>query len=92
MTRKNDKKVCTTLTNIEHFLISASAITRCISISVFAFLLGTPIGITSSAIGLKFCAITAGIKKYKSITKKKKKNHGKIVFLAESKLNRIEYF
>ena len=30
-----------------------------------------PVGITSSAIGLRICAITAGIKKCKSIIKKK---------------------
>ena len=53
-------------------------------------MIGIPIGITSSAIGLKICPITAGIKKYKLIIKKKKKNHDKILFLAKSKLNRIE--
>ena len=53
-------------------------------------MIGIPIGITSSAIGLKICAITAGIKKYKSIIKKKKKKHDKIVSLAKSKLNRIQ--
>ena len=47
------KKVCTTLKYIEHFLILASAITWCISISAVASLIGTPIGIVSSAIGLK---------------------------------------
>ena len=36
------------------------------------------------------CAITAGIKKYKSIIKKKKKKHDKKVSLAKSKLNNIE--
>ena len=41
--------------------------------SGFASLVGFPIGITSSAIGLKTCAITAGIKKYKSIIRKGKK-------------------
>ena len=51
----------------------ASTITGCISISVFTSLIGIPIGITSSAIGLKICAITTGIKKYKSLIKKKKK-------------------
>ena len=75
---------------IEHFLILASTITGCVSISAFASLIGIPIGITSSAIGLKICAITAGIKKYKSIIKKKKKKHDKIVLLAKSKLNSIE--
>ena len=41
--------------------------------------------------GLKVCAITAEIKKYKSIIKRKKKKH--VVFLAsiKSKLNRIEF-
>ena len=55
------KKVCTTLNYIEIFLILASAITRCISIPAFASSLGIPIGITSSGIGLKICAITAEI-------------------------------
>ena len=87
---KKHKKVCTALYYIEHFLILASTITGCISISAFASLIGIPIGITSSAIGLKICAIAAGIKKYKSIIKKNKKKHDKIVLLVKSKLNRIE--
>ena len=48
------------------------------------------IGITSYAIGLKLCATTAGIKKYKSIIKKKKRKYDKTVSLAKSKLNIIE--
>ena len=55
--RKRHKKVYTTLHFIEFFLILASTITGCISIPAFAFLLGIPIGIKSSAIGLKnFCS------------------------------------
>ena len=53
-------------------------------------MIGILIGVTSSALGVKISAITAGIKKYKSIIKKKKKKHDKIVLLAKSKLNRIE--
>ena len=87
---KKHKKVCTTLNYIEHFLILASTMTGCISISTFASLIGIPTGITSSEIGLKIYAVTAGIKKYKSIIKKKKKKHDKVVLLAKSKLNRIE--
>ena len=34
---KKYKKVCTTLNYIEHFLILASEITGCVSISIFAF-------------------------------------------------------
>ena len=71
MSRKH-KKVCTILNYTEHFLILASTITGCILISVFASIMGIPIGITSSAIGLNVCAVAAGIKKYKSIIKKKK--------------------
>ena len=47
----------------QHFLVLASTITGCISISDFASLLGIPIGITSSAIGLKICAMAAGTRK-----------------------------
>ena len=84
------KKICTTLNYIQHFLILASAVTECISISAFASLVSIPIGITSSAIGLKMFAITAGIKKCKSMIKKNKKSHDKILLLAKTKLNIIE--
>ena len=53
-------------------------------------MIGIPIGIKTFLIELKIYAITAGIKKYKSIIKKKKKKHDKIVLLAKSKLNVIE--
>ena len=52
--------------------ILAATVTVCISISI-ASLLAIPIGITSSAIGLKTFAVAAWIKKYQSIIKKKKK-------------------
>ena len=87
---KKHKKVCTTLNYIECFFVLASTITGCISISDFASLIGIPLRTTSSEIGLKICAITAGIKKYKSIIKKKKKKHDKIVSLAKSELNSKE--
>ena len=85
---KKHKKVCTTLNYIEHFLILASTIAGCNSL--FTSLIGIPVGITISAIGLKICAITAGIKKHKSIIKKNKKKHEKIVLLAKYKLSSIE--
>ena len=86
---KKHKKVCTTLNYIEHFLILTSTINGCVSISAFPSLVGIPIGITSSAFGLKICAINAEIKKYTSIIKKKKSDD-KIVLPAKSKLNSIE--
>ena len=73
----------------DHSLIAISTITGCISVSAFATLSGIPLEITSSAIGLKFCVITAGIKKFKSINKKNKKEHDKRISLAKSKLNNI---
>ena len=47
------------------------------------------IGIASSAVGIKICAITGRIKKYKSIIKKKRK-HDKILLLGRDNLNTIE--
>ena len=82
-------KVFTTLNYIEHFVILPSAAIGCISLCALASLLGIPIGIASSIIGLNMCAITAWIKKIKSIIKKKKKKHNKIVLLAKSKLNSL---
>ena len=59
------------------------------SIFVFVSLIAIPLVIKSSEIQLKTCSITAGIKKYKSVIKKKKKKHDKIVLLAKWKLNGI---
>ena len=76
---------------INHSLVVISPIIGCVSISVFASLVGIPIDITSSAIGWKICVITAGVKKYKSIIKKKKKKKNeKIVLAARPKLSSIE--
>ena len=83
---KNHQKVCTVLNYINHSLVSNSTITGCVSIT----LVGISIGIASSTIGLKICVITAGIKKYKSMIKKKRRKNNKIVLLAKSKLNSIE--
>ena len=74
---KKHKKVCTARNYIEHVLILASTITGCILISAYASLFGNPIGITSFEVELKVCAIAAGIKKYQSIIKKKRKKHDK---------------
>ena len=79
---KKHKRACS--------VCSISTITGYISISAFASLVGIPIVIASSTIGLKFCVITGGIKKYKSIIKKKRKKHDEILLLAKSKLNSIE--
>ena len=87
---KKHQKFWGVLNYIDHLLIVISTITGCVSISGFTSLSGIPIAITSSAIGLKICAITAGTKRSKSITKKEKKKHDQIVLLAKSKLNSAE--
>ena len=58
--------------HIEHFLILAFVITGYVSVSAFASLGGIPIGIKSSAIGLKVCEKTAEFRKHKPIIKRKK--------------------
>ena len=50
---ENRKKVSRVLNYIEHLLIFVSTVTGCFSISAFASLVGIPVGITSSVIGLK---------------------------------------
>ena len=58
-------------------------------LSVFASLFGIPVGITSSAVRLKICT-TAEFKKFKSIIKKKKKKHYKVIWLVKTILSNIE--
>ena len=85
------KKTCINLNYVENLFILVSTVTGCVSISAFGSLVRVPVGITSSAVGLKMFGITAGIKKYKSIIKKKKKKHDKIVLIGKDKFkNTIE--
>ena len=70
---------------IENLLILASIFTGFVSAVV-----GITAEITCSAVGLKICVITNGIKKYKSIIKKKKEKNDKMVFSARLKLKSIK--
>ena len=88
LTSEKRKRRCGPFNCFEHFCAFVSAISGCVSISPFASLVGVPVGIASSAVGLKICAITAGIKKCNSIIKKKRKKHDKIVSLA--KINSLQ--
>ena len=72
---------------VKHLLILILNIAGCVSISAFASVVCAPVGVTSSAVGIKIWVFTAGIKNYKSIIKKKKKTH---VLLGKVKLNTIE--
>ena len=80
--------------NVSRVLIAfiTYLVSRCVSISAFASLVGIPIGITSCAIRLKICLEIEGMKKYKSKIKNKKKKHDEIILLAKSKLNSTEFF
>ena len=84
------KKTYKYLNYVEHLLILVSTVTGCISISAFVSSFCVPVCITSSAVGIKTCAITARIKNFKSIIKKKKKKQDKIVLLGKDKLSTIE--
>ena len=90
LTSRKHRKIRAIPNYIECILILASTVNGSILISAFASMFGIPIGITSSVTGLKICAMAAGIEKYKSTIKKKKKKHNKILLLAKSKLNSIE--
>ena len=82
---KKYKNTCVYLNYVQHLLMLVSTVTGCISMSAFSSLLSFPIDTTSSVVGVKICAITARIKKYKPIIKKKKK-HDKAVLLGKDKI------
>ena len=79
------KKTCKHLNYVEHLFILVSAVTGSVSISAFASLVCDPVCITSSKVGIQICAIFEGIKKYKSIIKKKKTKHNRILLLGKDK-------
>ena len=82
---KKHKQVCRNLNSLEFSLLLISAVIGPLSNSTFTTLLSIPVGITSSVVGLKVCAITAGIKNYKLVfKKKKKKKYDKIVLLGKT--------
>ena len=66
-------KVWRPLNYFEHFLVFVSAVNVCVSISEFVSVIGVPVGITGSAIEMRICSITIGIKKYNSIIIKEEK-------------------
>ena len=68
------KKTCKYLNYVEHLLNLVPTYTSCVWFSAFASLVCVPVGIASSAVGMKICTITAGIKKYKLIIKKRRRS------------------
>ena len=66
------------MTIFEQLLILVSVIIGCVSVSALALLVNILVGIANSLVLFKTCAIAAGINKYKSIIKKKKKKHNEM--------------
>ena len=71
-------------------LIVLSATSGSISVTSFATVVGTHIGIASASLSLSFSLSAALVKKLLKITRHKKNKHSKIAMLARSKLNSIE--
>ena len=71
-------------------LILALTVTGCVLSSAFASLVCIPVGITSSAVVIKNCPITAVINKYKSIINKKKRNNYKILLKTKVRKTNLE--
>ena len=61
--REKHKKICRNLNCFKNFSNFISAISSCVSSSKFASVISVLVRIMSSAVGLKICAISAGIKK-----------------------------
>ena len=75
---------------IDKVLTVLSATSDGVSMISFTSVFGAPVGIVSTSFTLIFSSTTAIVKKLLSITRNKKKKHGKILMLVKKKLNRIE--
>ena len=71
-------------------LILALTVTGCVLSSAFASLVCIPVGITSSAVVIINCPITAAISKYKSIINKKKQDNDKILLKTKVRKTNLE--
>ena len=87
---KKLSKYVTAFDYIDKILIVLSATSSGVSIISFTSIIGAPVGIASASFTLIFSLTTGIIKKLLSITRNKKKKHGKIFMLAKSKLDSID--
>ena len=74
----------------DKLFIPLSASCGTVSIVSHATIVGIPVGIAGASLTLIYTVTTGVVKKLLNITRKKKKNHNKIIALARSKLNIIE--
>ena len=70
--------------------ITLSASFGTLSIASYATVVGIPSGIAGASLTLRFTITTGVVKTLLNITRKKKKQHNKIIALARIKLNIIE--
>ena len=89
-TSKKLSKSIVSLDYMDKAVIVLSATSGGVSIISHASVIGIPAGIISSSFTLVFSLTTGIIKKLLKETRRKKKNHSKIIMLAKSKLNSIE--
>ena len=75
---------------MDKILLALSATSSGVCIILSASVAGAPVGIASATVTLIFPLTTGIIKKLLSITRNKKKKHGKIFMLAKSKLDSID--
>ena len=87
---KNLSKYVAAFDYVDKTLILLSAISKGISVTSFASVIGVPAGIACARFSLVFFLATGITKRFLSITRKKQKKHNKIVMLAKSKLINIE--
>ena len=76
--------------NLDKIFITSSASFGTLSTASHATIVGIPVGITGAFFTLIFTISTGINKSLLKVTKKRKKNHNKIIALAKSKLNTIE--
>ena len=69
---KKHKKIITTTNYLENLVILTSTVTGFVYVLAFAALAGVLVGIASSPVGIKICAITAWIKNISQYLRKRK--------------------
>ena len=75
----------------DKLFITLSASFGTLSIAVHATIIGIPVGIAGASLTVIFTVTTGAVKKLLNVTRKKKKKQNKIIALARSKLNMINF-
>ena len=87
---KKLNKYLVSFDSLDKIFIALTASFGTLSIASYASVVGTPAGIAGSSLTLIFTRGTGISKSLLKVTKKRKKNHNKIIALAKNKLNTID--